>query len=81
MHGLRMALGVVAVGGLVSGCAHDPPPKTAPAEEAIVMAPAAANAKPLPEIDPNKPLAHEKDVHSNNRSNCYRSGRGFTTCK
>jgi hypothetical protein len=75
----ELRLGIVAFGAafLVSGCAHDPPPRAPPAEEPIVMAPAAANAKPLPEIDPNKPLAHAKEVDTNT---CIRRGRS-TVCR
>ncbi len=80
MRRLRLAFGAAAL--LVSGCAHEPPPKAPVAEEAIVNAPAAANAKPIPEIDPNKPLVHANEVNSmNNRPNCYRSGRRSTVCK
>lgn len=80
MNGLRTALGAMGAAFLFSGCAHDPPPRTPVAEERIVMAPAAANAKPLPEIDGNKPLAHAKEVHSSPQPVCHRSGR-VTNCR
>ncbi|MEO6418335.1 MAG: hypothetical protein ABIP39_02950, partial [Polyangiaceae bacterium] len=46
---------------LLSGCAHDPPPRTVPTEEPVVLSGDSA-AKPIPAIDPAKPLVHAGEI-------------------
>ena len=78
MNGLRGWLSAVSAMLLLPGCAHDPSPRASVAEERIVMAPAPADAKPLPEIDPSKPLAHANDLH---QRTCWASRRSGTVCR
>ena len=78
MHGRRALWGALSAAYLLSGCTPDRPPKAAVAEEPIVMAPAPADARPLPEIDSRKPLQHAADVH---QRTCVTSRRRGTVCK